>query len=101
MLVSVDVKSLYTNITNHEGNEAIKEKLDTQTDKFIATKVIIKFLFIILTPTNFILNNINYLKIIGRTMGTICAPSYANIFLGKFEMIRIYLYIRDKTITSL
>ena len=100
MLVSVDVKSLYTNITNHEGNEAIKEKLDTQTDKFIATKVIIKFLFIILTPTNFILN-INYLKIIGRTMGTICAPSYADIFWGKFEMIRIYLYIRDKTITYL
>ena len=34
-------------------------------------------------------------------MGTICAPSYANIFMGKFESIHIYPHIRDKTITCL
>ena len=31
-------------------------------------------------------------------MGTICAPSYVNIFMGKLESARIYLYITEKTI---
>ena len=34
-------------------------------------------------------------------MGTICAPSYANIFMGKFESTNIYPYIREKTTTYL
>ena len=42
-LVSMDVKSLYTNIPNHEGIEAVKENLSAQSDKPIATKVIIYF----------------------------------------------------------
>ena len=32
MLVSMNVKSLYTNIPNHEGIEAVKKKL---TDKLL------------------------------------------------------------------
>ena len=28
----MDVKSLYTNITNHEGKEPVKEKIKAQTD---------------------------------------------------------------------
>ena len=83
----MDVKSLYTNITNHEGKEPDKEKLKAQTD---SNKSYIKFIFLILTPNNFIFNNINYLQIIGHTMGTICAPSYGNIFMGRFETRHIH-----------
>ena len=101
ILVSIDVKSLYTNIPYHEGIESVKEKPNVQTDKPIATKVIIKFLFLILTLNNFILNNISYLQIKGCAMGTICATSYANIFMGKFESIHIHRYIGDKAITFL
>ena len=93
ILVSMDVKSLYTNIPNHEGIEAVKEKLNAQTDKPIATKIIIKFPFLILTLNNLIFNSINYLQIKGCAMGTICAPSYVNIFMGNFESIHIYPYI--------
>ena len=48
----MDVKSLFTNIPYHEGMERVKEKLNAQTDKSIAAKVIIKFLFLILTLNN-------------------------------------------------
>ena len=40
VLLSMDLKSLYTNIPNHEGIEAVKEKLNAETNKLIATKVI-------------------------------------------------------------
>ena len=36
----MDVKSLYTSITNNENIEAVKEKLDGQTNPLIESKVI-------------------------------------------------------------
>ena len=92
----MDLKSPYTNITNNESIEAVKEKLDGQNNKSIATKVI-RFLFLILTLNNSIFNGINYLQIKTCAMGTIYVPSYANIFMEKFESAHIYPYIRDKT----
>ena len=77
ILQSMDLKSLYANIRKHEGMEAVKEKLIAQRDKPIATKVIVKFLFQILTLNNFIFNSINYLQINGCAMGTIITPPYA------------------------
>ena len=44
ILVTLDVKTLYSNIPNHEGIEAVKETLNNQAKKPIATRVIIKFL---------------------------------------------------------
>ena len=46
ILVALDVKSLYTNITNHDGIDAVKSALNFVSQKPIATKVIIKFLFL-------------------------------------------------------
>ena len=40
----MDVKALYTNIPNHEGIDAVKETLNKQDKKPIATRVVIKFL---------------------------------------------------------
>ena len=91
--VTLHVKSLYTNIPNHEGIEAVKTALNSVSQKPIATKVIIKFLFLILTLNNFVFNGIHYLQKIGCAMGTICTPNYANIFMGKFEKTYIYPYI--------
>ena len=88
----LDVKSLYTNIPNREGIEAVKSALNSVSQKPIATKVIINFLFLILTLNNFVFNGIYYLQKIGWAMGTICAPNYTNIFMGKFEKTYIYPY---------
>ena len=89
IVLTLDIKSLYANILNHERIEAVTSGLNSLFQESIAMKVIIKFLFLILTLNNFVFNGIHYLQKIGCAMGTICAPNCANIFMGK----NIYPYI--------
>ena len=96
ILVTLDVKSLYTNIPNEEGISAVKNAIARSTDSKISSKVITTFLWLILTLSNFVFNGINYLQKLGVTMGSICSPSYANIFMGDFEFKYIYPLIRSK-----
>ena len=53
--------------------------------KTIATKAITVFLALILTLNNFIFNSKKFLQTKRCAMGTICAPSYTNIFKDYFE----------------
>ena len=96
-LVSIDVKALYKDIPNSEGIAAVKGKHNNYTKKTIATKVIATFLALSLTLSNFIFNSKFYLQIKGCAMGTICAPTYANIFLSEFEERYIYSLIKNKS----
>ena len=48
----------------------------------------------VLTLNNFVFNSQNYLQIKGCAMGTKCAPSYANIFMGMLEERYIYPLIK-------
>ena len=91
-LVSFGVKSIITNISNHEGTEAAKEALNSVLQKPIATKVSIKFLFPILTLNNFIFNGIQYLQKLGFVMGTVWAPNYANILWENLKDIS-YIHV--------
>ena len=43
LLVSLDVKSLYTNIPNNEGIKAVKEAYDRLSSKTVSTKVLANF----------------------------------------------------------
>ena len=61
--------------------------------KTIGTRISSTFFLLFLTLTNFVLNSQNYLQIKGCAMGTKCAPSYANIFMGMFEERYIYFLI--------
>ena len=96
ILVILDVKSLYTCIPNEEGMKAVQEAMHNVNHPTILTKVITTFLFLILNLNNFIFNGKHYLQQQGVSMGTICAPSYANVFLGSFESKFIYPLIRGK-----
>ena len=78
-LVSLDVRSLYTNIPHKEGIEAVKQKLK-KSKPSISIKVILTFLKLILTLNNFVFNGINYRQKKVYAMG-----SYPNIFMGWFE----------------
>ena len=66
----MDVKALYTNIPNHEDIEAVKERLNNQAKKPKETRVVIKFLYLILTLNNFVFNGINNFQKKGCAMGT-------------------------------
>ena len=96
ILVTMDVRSLYTNIPNNEGIHAVRETLNSSPTR-LPSRVITTFLFLILTLNNFVFNGVNYIQRMGCAMGTKCAPSYANIFMGKFEELHIYPRILDKT----
>ena len=94
-LVSLDVKSLDTSILNVKGIKAVKKSLDTHLKQTMTTKIITTFLALILTLNNFIFNSRNYLQTKGCAMGTICAPSHANIFMDHFEKKLIYPFIKE------
>ena len=95
ILVTMDVRSLYTNIPNKEGIEAVETTLKR---KNIGTRIISAFLRLVLTLNNFVFNSQNYLQINGCTMDTKCAPSYANIFIGMFEK-DTYILLSKKCVT--
>lgn len=71
----MDVRSLRTNILNHKGIKAIKKVLNKQTEKPMARKVMVKFLFSVLTCINFVLNAKIHLQKEGCSMGNKSATS--------------------------
>ena len=79
----------------------MREAYDDHPNKTVATKVVIRFLSLILTLSNFVFNSTNYLLIMGSAMGTICAPAYTNTFMAQFEQQHIYPYIKNKSILYL
>ena len=101
ILVSMDVRSLYTRIQNNEGIVATKKRYDSYSHKTLPTKTITTFLALILTLNNFVFNSKYYLRIKGFAMGTICAPAYANIFMAEFKQKYIYPLTKDKSILFL
>lgn len=97
ILVTMDVRSLYTNVPNNEGIDAVKSYLRTRNrpGDGILSKIISTFLMLILTLNNFVFNDDNYIQINGASMGTKCAPTYSSLFMGKFEEINILPRIRN------
>ena len=85
ILVTLDVTSLYTNIPHSEGIEACHFFLRKRNDKHIPMETLCDLIQIILNMNNFTFNNKHYLQKHGTAMGTKMAPSFANLFLAKFE----------------
>ena len=91
----MDVASLYTNIPHNEGINAVTHSLE-ENKTSLSTRVIVKFLSLILNLNNFTFDDNNYLQIEGCVMGSKCSSSYADIFRGKFETDKIYPLINGK-----
>ena len=100
ILVTMDVKSLYTNIPNDQGIRATRTFL-SRAGKSTLIPVITKFLWLILTLNNFIFNGTNYLQTNGVSMGTKSAPNYANLFMAYFEETFIHPRIHGKSLLYL
>ena len=96
ILVTMDVAALYTSIPHREGINAVAHYLEKRENPSIATRVILKFLTLILFLNNFSFNDVNYLQRKGCAMGAKCSGSYADLFMGLFESRYIYPRINNK-----
>ena len=87
-LVTVDVKSLYTNIPNEEEIQACYEawlKQEMSDPQHPPAEVLRHLLEIVLKLNTFEFNNKHYLQKFGTAMGSKLAPAYANTFMGQLE----------------
>ena len=93
--LTMDVVSLYTNILHKEGINGVAKTLEKEDTKTISTRVIVKFLSLILNLNNFTFNDENYLQIKGCAMGGKCSSTYGNIYMGTFDEDNIYSLIAN------
>ncbi|XP_041424947.1 uncharacterized protein LOC121395456 isoform X1 [Xenopus laevis] len=85
LLITLDVESLYTSISHQLGLEALKYFLYSYLGESDETSFLIKMMGFILHFNYFTFQGKFYLQTQGTAMGTSCAPSYANLFLGHWE----------------
>ena len=83
-IFSIDVDSLYTNIDNLLGLEAVKKALASSPDLSYPDNFILKFLRITLTRNDFLFDNF-FLQICSCAMGRKYSPAYADIYLADWE----------------
>ena len=97
IMVTMDVRALYTNVPNNEGIEAVKHFLRARNNPGDETlsRIISTFLMLILSLNNFVFNEEHYVQVNGASMGTKCAPTYASLFMGLFEQTHILPKIQD------
>ena len=96
ILVTMDVKSLFTQIPHSEGINAVARALEKLQDSKISNRVIIKFLSLTLHLNNFEFNGKHYLQKKGSSMGSKRSCRYADVFMDDFETRFIYPRIHNK-----
>ena len=86
-MVTLDVKSLYTNIPMNEGLHSAARALVHNRDRSEkpSTAELIQLLRMVLTYNNFEFNGDHYLQISGTVLGTCVAPSFAKIVMSDLE----------------
>ena len=85
-LVTLDVSSLYSNIPHKDGIEACEYFMSKNgCASRDSVQGISKLIELVLTKNHFQLNDEDYIQRLGTAMGTRMAPSYASLFMGKFE----------------
>ena len=100
ILCTLDITSLHTNIPHNEGIQSIKEFLAIyrHTNDLPHNSYIIELLEVVLTSNYFDFNGKQYHQISGTALGTKLAPSYANLFMTKFEQNHVYTYHLQPTL---
>lgn len=85
-LVTIDVKSLYTNIDTKLGLAAIREAFLEYPDPLRADLEILNLLEICLTENTFIFDDKNMIQENGAAMGHGYSVHYSNVFMVKWEV---------------
>lgn len=85
-LVTLDVEALYNSIPHKLGIGVVEDFISHNNETSPAyNQFILDLLQFILHNNIFLFGHSHYLQIQGVTMGTKCAPSYANLYLGGWE----------------
>ena len=97
LLCTLGITSLYTNIPHNEGIQLTKEMLAIHKppDRLPHNRYMTELLELVLTNNHFEFNGKYYYHLSGTAMGTKLAPSYANLFMTKFEEKYVYTYPRQ------
>lgn len=81
--MALDVESLYNAIPHDKGIEVIQHHLDERGPSFAKYNIfVLELLDYILKHNVFQFDSSHYPQVQGVAMGTKCAPSYANLYLG-------------------
>ena len=96
ILVTMDVKSLFTQIPHTEGINAVARAIENAKNTKISNRVILKLLSLTLHLNNFEFNGKHYLQKKGSSMGSKSSCRYADIFMDDFETKYIYPRISGK-----
>lgn len=85
-LVTIHIECLYNSIPHKLGLNTIRSFFEqkTQTNSLF-DNFILQLLDFVLTHNTFLFDGQAYCQTQGVAMGTPCAPSYANLFLGAWE----------------
>lgn len=89
LLVTLDLESLYTNIPQEGALMVLQEILSIEPG-ITNAPFIIQCLQVVLSENYFEFNNCYFQQIQGVSMGALCAPSVACLYMGHFEQINIY-----------
>ena len=94
LLCTLDVTNLYINIPHNEGIQAIMEMpaIHRPPHDVPHCSYIVELLEVVLTNNYFEFNGTHYHQVPVTAMGTKFTPSYANLFITKFEE-NMYLHI--------
>lgn len=84
LLITLDVESMYTNINNKDGIEAFKEAF-SDSKNHCYYPYVLELLELILNSNDFEYNGEIFLQKSGVSMGIRFAPSFADIFMAKWE----------------
>ena len=85
LLVSWDVKSLYTNIPHASGMGACEYYMRAHGFNEDKISIILRFVNLVLTCNNLTFQGNHFVQRTGTAMGTKMAPTYANLFMGHLE----------------
>ena len=83
ILVTLDVKALFTNIKHTDGLQCLQEQLEERNQPEVPSDYILKLMELLLHQNIFSFHDTLWKQEVGAAMGSKPIPSYANIFMAR------------------
>ena len=83
--VTMDITALYPSIPWSDGLEALEEAANNRANQTVPTNFILRLMLLVLGTNIFEFDGQLYLQKDGTAIGTKAAPTFANLFMGKWE----------------